>query len=60
VPWLLVGATGLWAADCLAPGCLWTVTTSTPEAADDAAYEHTAVDHADTPYPTYDRGGDAL
>ena len=29
-----------WAADCLAPGCLWTVTTGTPDTADEAAAEH--------------------
>ncbi|MFI7585920.1 hypothetical protein ACIB24_02455 [Spongisporangium articulatum] len=45
--WVLVGSTGLWAADCLRPGCLWTVTTSTPEAADTAAQRHDFTDHPD-------------
>ena len=40
--WVLVGSAGLWAADCLSTGCLWTITTSTPEAADAAAETHTA------------------
>jgi len=38
--WLLVGSHGLWAADCIVPGCLWTATTSTPDAADAAALDH--------------------
>ncbi len=41
--WVLVGSAGLWAADCLSPGCLWSITTSTPEAADHAAETHTAI-----------------
>ena len=45
--WLLIGSRGLWAADCLVPGCLWTVTASTPEAADDAATTHAETEHID-------------
>jgi hypothetical protein len=36
-----------WAADCLAPGCLWTATADTPDQADDAATDHTTRDHPD-------------
>jgi hypothetical protein len=42
---VLVGSHGPWAADCLVPGCLRTVTTSTAEAADRLAIEHTSWDH---------------
>ena len=38
--WVLVGSAGMWAADCLSPGCLWSITTSTAEAADTAAETH--------------------
>ena len=50
-PWLLVGSPGLYAADCLVPGCLWTTTTSDPEAADRAALNHTTRDHLEVLYP---------
>ena len=43
--WLLTGSDGMWAADCLVPGCLWTATASGPEAVDAAAITHTATDH---------------
>ena len=43
--WVLVGSAGLWAADCLRPGCLWTTCASTPEAADIAAQLHDHVQH---------------
>lgn len=43
--WLLVGAAGLWAADCLVPGCLWSMTTPTPESADAAAICHAETEH---------------
>lgn len=36
-----------WAADCLAPGCLWTTTADAPEDADDAALDHTTHEHPD-------------
>jgi hypothetical protein len=38
--WVLVGSKGLWAADCLVPGCLWTTTAPSPEAADSTAGQH--------------------
>ena len=44
--WLLTGSLGMWVADCLAPGCLWTLTASTPEAVDIGAHEHAVSDHA--------------
>jgi hypothetical protein len=44
-PFVLVGSQGLWAADCLVPGCLWTCTTSTAEAADRQAIDHATWDH---------------
>lgn len=40
--WVLVGSAGLWGAECLTPGCLWTATTPTPETADRAATRHAA------------------
>ena len=38
--WVLVGSHGLWAADCLVPGCLWTTTGPTAEATDTTAGRH--------------------
>jgi hypothetical protein len=37
---VLVGSKGLWAADCLVPGCLWSTTAPTPETADRSATRH--------------------
>jgi hypothetical protein len=45
--WLLVGSEGLWAADCLVPGCGWTVTTGACDAALTAGLSH-ADSHAAT------------
>lgn len=45
--WLLTGSHGLWAADCIVPGCLWTTTASTPEAADAVALDHAETTHPD-------------
>ncbi|GAA3624660.1 hypothetical protein GCM10022223_47170 [Kineosporia mesophila] len=44
-PFVLVGSAGMWAADCLSPGCLWTTTTSDPECADQQALSHTTHVH---------------
>ncbi len=44
-PWLLLGSAGLFAADCLVPGCLWSCTTSNPEAADTQAFTHARHEH---------------
>ena len=46
--WLLVGSAGLWAADCIVPGCLWTHQAGTPEAADTVAVRHAETDHPET------------
>jgi hypothetical protein len=43
--WVLVGSTGLWAADCLVPGCLWTTTGPTPESTDGTAQRHALEEH---------------
>jgi hypothetical protein len=43
---VLVGSAGLWAADCLVPGCLWTTTGPTPETTDSAALCHAQEVHA--------------
>jgi hypothetical protein len=43
--WVLTGSQGMWAADCLVSGCLWTTTASGSEAADAAALTHTATQH---------------
>jgi hypothetical protein len=43
--WLLTGSHGLWAADCLVPGCIWTTTASTAEAADAVAVDHAQACH---------------
>jgi hypothetical protein len=45
--WLLTGSHGLWAADCIVPGCIWTTTASTPEAADAVAVDHAQTCHPD-------------
>jgi hypothetical protein len=51
VSWLLSACHHLdgngtcWVADCLAPGCLWSVTTDDPETTDYAADDHTRRDH---------------
>ncbi|GLY13993.1 hypothetical protein LWF15_02965 [Kineosporia rhizophila] len=44
-PWLLVGSAGMFAADCMIPGCLWTCTTSNPESADRQAFSHASHEH---------------
>jgi len=44
-PFALVGSAGLWAADCLSPGCLWSTTASDPDNADRLAFSHVAADH---------------
>ena len=49
--WLLTGSDGMWAADCLVPGCLWTTTASGPEAVDAAAITHAATAHPDYVVP---------
>jgi predicted small metal-binding protein len=46
--WLLVGSEGLWAVDCLVPGCGWTATTGAIEAATAAAIAHANDHHATT------------
>jgi hypothetical protein len=43
--WLLTGSEGMWAADCIVSGCLWTITTSDAETADAAAITHALTEH---------------
>lgn len=50
--WVLVGSAGLWCADCLVPGCGWTTTTATSEAATTAAAVHALGHSAATTAPT--------
>lgn len=49
--WVLTGSDGMWAADCLVPGCLWTTTASGPEAVDAAALTHTVTAHPEMVAP---------
>jgi hypothetical protein len=49
--WLLTGSDGMWVADCLVPGCLWTTTASGPEAVDAAAITHAVTVHPELVVP---------
>jgi hypothetical protein len=49
--WSLVGSDGLWCTDCLVPGCGWTNTTTTSDAATTAAVLH-ALTHPHHPAST--------
>jgi hypothetical protein len=51
--WLLTGSEGMWAADCLVPGCLWTATASGPEAVDAAAVTHSVAAHPELVAPVH-------
>ena len=50
--WVLVGSAGLWCADCLLPGCGWTTTTGTNDAASTAATLH-VLNHPAAPAPAH-------
>jgi hypothetical protein len=39
--------TPAWAADCLEPGCLWTISGCRPDMVEAAAFEHSLTEHSD-------------